>query len=316
MIETSSRLLALLSLLQTRRDWPGGALAERLGVSTRTVRRDVDRLRVLGYRIDAVMGPDGGYRLAAGSDLPPLLLDDEQAVALAVALQNAPASGADIAEAAERALLTVRQVMPSRLRHRIDGVRFTGGSAAVRVDPAVLETVSEHVRLRRTLRFDYGLGQRDAPPRRSEPHGLVARDGFWYLVAWDVDRDDWRIFRLDRLTPRIPPGPSFAPRPVPTGDVGTYLSARFKGSTGADRWPCVGRVELDLPLREVAPWVGDGEAASLSERTTLVTLGSWSWTGLLASVLRFDAPFRIVAPEELVSAAGELARRLVASHPA
>ncbi|MFJ3394708.1 helix-turn-helix transcriptional regulator [Leifsonia aquatica] len=186
----------------------------------------------------------------------------------------------------------------------------------MRVDPAVLETVSEHVRLHRTLRFDYGDGQGEAPPRRAEPHGLVTRDGFWYLVAWDVDRDDWRIFRLDRLTPRIPPGPSFAPRPVPTGDVDTFLSARFKGSTDADRWPCVGRVELDLPLRVVAPWVGDGEAAALSERTTLVTLGSWSWTGLLASVLRFDAPFRIVGPEELVSAADELARRLVASHTA
>lgn len=314
MIETSSRLLALLSLLQTRRDWAGRALAERLDVTTRTVRRDVDRLRELGYRIDAVMGPDGGYRLAAGSELPPLLLDDEQAVAIAVSLQNAPASGADIAEAAERALLTVRQVMPSRLRHRIDGVRFTGASPAVRVDPAVLETVSEHVRLHRTLRFDYGDGQRDAPPRRAEPHGLVARGGFWYLVAWDVDRDDWRTFRLDRLSPRIPSGPSFAPRAVPTGDIDTFLSARFKGSTEADRWPCVGRVEIDLPLREVAPWVGDGEAASLSDRTTLVTLGSWSWTGLLASVLRFDAPFRIVEPLELVAAAEELAARLAGSH--
>lgn len=316
MIETSSRLLALLSLLQTRRDWAGGALAGRLDVTTRTVRRDIDRLRELGYSIDSVMGPDGGYRLAAGSELPPLLLDDEQAVAIAVALQNAPASGADIADAAERALLTVRQVMPSRLRHRIDGVRFTGASTPVHVDPAVVETVSEHVRLHRTLRFDYGDGHRDGAARRAQPHGLVARGGFWYLVAWDADRDDWRIFRLDRLSPRTPSGPSFEPRTVPTGDVDTFLSARFKGSTDADRWPCVGRVEIDLSLREVVPWVGDGEAEALSERTSLVTLGSWSWTGLLASVLRFDCPFRIVGPDELVAAAEELASRLTASHPA
>ncbi|MFF2051092.1 helix-turn-helix transcriptional regulator [Leifsonia sp. NPDC058194] len=314
MIETSSRLLALLSLLQTRRDWPGGALAERLDVTSRTIRRDVDRLRELGYRIDAVKGPDGGYRLAAGSELPPLLLDDEQAVAIAVALQNAPASGADIADAAERALLTVRQVMPSRLRHRIDGVRFTGANAPVRVDPAVLEAVSEHVRLHRTLRFDYGAADHDAPARHAEPHGLVARDGRWYLVAWDVERGDWRVFRLDRLVPRIPSGPSFEPRAVPTGDVETFLSARFKGSTEADRWPCIGRFELDLPVREVTLWVGDGEVEALSDRSCRVTLGSWSWTGLLASILRFDAPFRIVEPPELVSAAEAMAARLAGAH--
>lgn len=313
----SSRLLALLSLLQARRDWPGAVLAERLAVTTRTVRRDVDRLRALGYRVEAVKGPDGGYRLAAGSELPPLLFDDEQAVALAVALQNAPATGVDIAEAAERALATVRQVLPSRLRHRVDGVRFTGAEKSVRVDPDVLEAVSEAVRLRKVLRFDYAAADRpdlsdrpDRPARRVEPHGLATRDGLWYLVAWDLDAGDWRVFRLDRMRPRIPTGPVFPPRELPAADVQTFLSARFKGSAAEDRWPCVGRVELALPAREVRPWVGDGEVEALGDDRSFLTVGSWSWTGVLASVVRFDAPFRVLGPEALVEAAAAVGARL------
>lgn len=164
-------MLALLSLLQSRRDWPGQVLARRLEVTPRTVRRDVDRLRELGYSITAVKGPDGGYRLAAGSELPPLLFDDEQAVAIAVALQSAPSTGVDLDEAAARALTTVRQVMPSRLRHRIDGIRFTDAGVSARVDPKVLETVSTAARNRQLLRFDYS-GNESRPPRRAEPHEI------------------------------------------------------------------------------------------------------------------------------------------------
>lgn len=346
----SSRMLTLLSLLQARRDWPGGALAGRLGVTTRTVRRDVDRLRELGYQISAVKGPDGGYRLAAGSELPPLLFDDEQAVALAVALQHAPSSGVDIDEAAARALATVRQVMPSRLRHRVDGVQFSRAGARagvgnrVLVDPGVLETVSEAVRLRRVLRFDYetraagepGAGTEPGPvsqtgavtgrgavsgtdvvrqttpgpARRAEPHGLVARTGLWYLVAYDLDRDDWRIFRLDRLAPRTPAGAVFAPRPVPTGDPVTFLAARAKGATEADLWPCVGQVEIDLPAAEVLPWARDWQVEPVSAQGCRVTAGSWSWHGLLADLLRLDAPFRVVGPTALADEAEAVAGRL------
>lgn len=309
MSATSSRLLALLSLLQARRDWPGAVLAERLGVTTRTVRRDVDRLRELGYRVDAAKGPDGGYRLAAGSELPPLLFDDEQAVALAVALQSAPATGVDIAEAAERALLTVRQVLPSRLRHRVDGVRFAGAAGGVRVDPGVLEAVSEAVRLHRVLRFGY-RDDDDRPPRRVEPHGLAARDGLWYLVAWDLGVGDWRVFRLDRMQPRVPTGPAFAPRELPAGDVQAFLSARFKGSVAEDRWPCIGRVEIALPAREVLPWAGDGAVEALTDDTSVLTVGSWSWAGVLASVVRFDAPFRVLGPAGLVEAAMAVGARV------
>jgi predicted DNA-binding transcriptional regulator YafY len=305
-------MLALLSLLQMPRDWPGRVLAERLEVSPRTVRRDVDRLRELGYRIGAIKGPDGGYRLAAGSELPPLLFDDDQAVAIAVALQTVPSSGIDIEEGAARALATVRQVMPSRLRHRVDGIRFTGAENATRVDPAVLEAASAAVRDRQVLRFDYGA-DRDRPARRTEPHAVVAREGRWYLLAWDLEAADWRTFRLDRMHPRIPAGPSFPPRPLPAADAETYLAAQAKGSATEDRWPCVGEVVIALPAREVAPWVEAGEWEERSDGSCRVTIGSWSWVGVLAAVTRFDAPFTVVGPAPLREAAGMLAGRFAAA---
>lgn len=312
MTGSSSRMLTLLSLLQTPRDWPGPELAERLAVTPRTVRRDVDRLRELGYRIAATKGPDGGYRLAAGSELPPLLFDDAQAMAVAVALQSAPSSGIEIDEGAARALATVRQVMPSRLRHRIDGIRFSGVANDVRVDPSVLSAVSSAVRDRLVLRFDYGRA--DRPPRRSEPHAVVAREGRWYLLAWDLDADDWRTFRLDRMTPRVPTGPLFTPRPLPAADAQTYLAARAKGSTSDDVWPCIGEVVIDLPAHEVAPWLDRHCGVEpIDDGSCRATIGSWSWVGVLASLLRFDAPFRVVGPDALRAAARTLTARLDAS---
>lgn len=313
MTGSPSRMLALLSLLQTRRDWPGQVLADRLDVTPRTVRRDVERLRDLGYRITAIKGPDGGYRLAAGSELPPLLFDDEQAVAIAVALQSVPTTGIDIDEGAARALATVRQVMPSRLRHRVDGIRFTGVENETRVDPAVLEAVSAAVRDRRVLRFDYG-DDPDRPARRTEPHAVVAREGRWYLLAWDLEADDWRTFRLDRMSPRIPTGPEFRPRPLPASDAETYLAARAKGSDADDRWPCVGELIIELPVRDVAPWIErDGTVEPIDDASCLVTVGSWSWVGILASIARFDAPFRVVGPPTLAEAASTLAARFAAA---
>ena len=310
---TTARLLSLLSLLQTRRDWPGALLAERLAVSDRTVRRDVDRLRELGYRVTAAMGPDGGYRLEAGSDLPPLLFDDEQAVALAVALRTAAASGADVGEAAERALATVRQLLPGRLRARVDTLRFDTVPAATagappRVDQPTLLALAAAVRAGEAVRFDYADG---AAVRRVEPHHVAARAGRWYLVGWDVDRADWRTFRVDRVALRTPGGPRFRRRELPDGvDVGSYLAARAKGSSGADAWPCVGRVVLALPAHEVAPYVGDGLVEPLGDTRCRLVLGSWSWTGLVAALTRFDADLEEVAPAELRAACAEVARRL------
>ncbi|WP_051393323.1 helix-turn-helix transcriptional regulator [Glycomyces arizonensis] len=315
MTRSPSRMLTLLSLLQTRRDWPGRVLAERLGISDRTLRRDVDHLRELGYRIRAVKGPDGGYRLEAGAELPPLLFDDDQAVAIALALGTAAGSGAADGESALRALKTVRRVMPSRLRHRIDGMAFTTlpTESAALVAPEVLVAVSAAVSAREVLRFDYlAVGRdRDAPEarRRAEPHHVVFSDGRWYLLAWDLDADDWRVYRMDRMRPRIPTGPRFTPREVPGGDVHDFLAGRFKGSGGGSAWPCTGEVVLELPAREAAPFVHDGVVEELAPDRCRLVLGAWSWTALAAAIGRFDAPVAEVAPRALADAFALLSRR-------
>ncbi|MDL5486033.1 helix-turn-helix transcriptional regulator [Microbacterium wangruii] len=327
MTTTTSRLLKLLSLLQSRRDWPGAVLADRLQISHRTVRRDIERLREMGYRIDATMGPDGGYRLDAGSELPPLLFDDDQVVALAVALQAATVAGAGIEEAALRALTTVRQVMPSRVRQRLDAIAFTtlprpGDGPAASVSPQVLIALSSAVRAHEVLRFDYASpgasGERAADaepsrPRRVEPHHLVTSQGRWYLVAWDLDVEDWRLFRADRITPRAPTRLAFAPREVPGGDAATFVAARFKGSTQGDAWPCVGTVVLHLPADAVLPFAGDGVVEELGPDRCRYTAGSWSWVALAASLGRFDADIEVVGPPELAEAFARLAGRFAAA---
>lgn len=318
---TSSRLLVLLSLLQSRRDWPGDVLAERLDVSTRTVRRDVERLRELGYRIATFKGPDGGYRLDAGADLPPLLFDDDQAVALALSLQLATTAGAGIGEAGLRALTTLRQVLPSRLRHRLDTLAIDSirppATDADEVDSTVLLTLAASVHAQEVLRFDYGApsGNDAAAPRRVEPHHVVTWRGRWYLVAWDLDRADWRTFRADRIRPRIPNGPRFTQRDLPGGDVTTFMVGRFRGNEGSTAWPCQGEAIIELPLAEVSPYIGDGIAEPVTELRTRVTLGSWSWPALVAALLRFNADFEILGPEELSGAAKATARRCAHSTP-
>ncbi|MEU8394449.1 WYL domain-containing protein [Nonomuraea sp. NPDC048892] len=336
MPKTSARLLALLSLLQTRRDWPGALLAERLDISPRTVRRDVDRLRELGYPIVAFKGPDGGYRLEAGTELPPLLFDDEQAVALTIALQLATGTGAGIEEAAARALHTIRQVMPARLRHRIDTFQVTAvdrptSRPDVQVDSGVLMTLSAAVHAREELRFDYTGAPPDAgaasragaasaggepgppepprPPRRAQPHHLVTWGGRWYLIAWDVDRADWRTFRADRITPRTPSGPRFTPRELPGGDVATYVTSKFRGSGGTGDWPCQGEVILGLPAAEVSRYIRDGLVEELGPGRCRLVMGSWSWPALVAAIGRFDADIEVVGPPELRDAFARLARR-------
>ncbi|MGC4889716.1 helix-turn-helix transcriptional regulator [Micromonospora sp. DT227] len=324
MSTTSARLLALLSLLQARRDWPGAVLAERLGVSARTVRRDVDRLRELGYPIAAAKGPDGGYRLGAGAALPPLLFDDEQAVALTVALQTAATTVTGIEESAARALTTVRQVMPARLRHRVDALRVvavekSGGAVRPRVEPGLLVTLSAAVHACEVLRFDYPAGPAaDAPhglppPRRVQPHHLVTWGGRWYLVAWDLDRDDWRTFRVDRISPRTPTGPRFTPRELPGGDVAAYVAGRFHGAGGPGDWPCRGEVILDLPARTVSTWTRDGLVEELGPDRCRLVLGGWSWPGLAALLGRYDADIEVVGPPELRDAFARLARRYAAA---
>ncbi|MET7293067.1 WYL domain-containing protein [Streptomyces griseoloalbus] len=323
MPKTSARLLSLLSLLQARRDWPGALLAERLDVSSRTVRRDVDRLRELGYPVVAFKGPDGGYRLDAGAQLPPLLFDDGQAVALAVALRTAATTGAGVRDDAARALATVRQVMPARLRRRIDMLQVTAVEPpAARPHPPVegtlLTTLSAAVHAREVLRFDYAPssppeagpeGPAAHAPRRVQPHHLVTWGGRWYLVAFDLDRADWRIFRADRITPRTPTGPRFTPRELPGGDVAAFVADRFRGGGGTGEWPCRGEVILDLPAAAVSRFAHDGVVEELGPDRCRLMLGSWSWPALAASVGRFDAGIEVVGPPELRDAFALLARR-------
>jgi predicted DNA-binding transcriptional regulator YafY len=221
MAATSSRTLRLLSLLQSRRHWAGTELADRLGVSVRTLRRDVDRLRELGYPVEAQRGVDGGYALAPGAALPPLVLDDDEAVALAVGLQaaaQAPVAG--MADSSVRALAKVVQVMPARLRRRVDALRTTTESAVWAgggpvVDPAVLTSVALACRDGERIAFGYRTGGGEPADRSVEPHRLVALGRRWYLVGFDLDRADWRSFRLDRLGIRKPAGARFTPRVAP-----------------------------------------------------------------------------------------------------
>ncbi|MFE9833305.1 helix-turn-helix transcriptional regulator [Streptomyces halstedii] len=311
MPKTSARLLALLSLLQARRDWPGALLAERLDVSPRTVRRDVDRLRELGYPVAAFKGPDGGYRLEAGTELPPLLFDDEQAVALALALQAVTTTGAGVEEAAARALTTLRQVMPARLRHRLDTLQVTAVDPATagrgeRVGGGTLMAIGAAVHAREVLRFDYTGSD---TPRRAEPHHLVTYAGRWYLVAWDLDREDWRTFRADRITPRVPTGPRFTPREVPGGEVAAFVAGRFQGAEAPGDWPCRGEVVLRTAAATVAPYVRDGLVEALGPDRCRLVLGAWSWTALAAGLGRFDADIEAVGPEDLREAFARLSRR-------
>lgn len=321
----TSRLLQLLSLLQARRDWPGPLLAARLEVTDRTVRRDVDRLRELGYHIRTTMGPDGGYRLGAGAELPPLLFDDDQTVAVALALQTAPASGVGIEEGAIRALTTIRQVMPARLRHRLDGLEVTaiadrpGAAGPAPVSTDVLVALADAVRAKEVLRFDYAPRVVDdeprpdpGPPRRVEPHHVVTSHGRWYLLGWDLDRKDWRLFSADRITPRIPTGPRFIPREVPGGDVHEFVSARFKGRD-VNAWPCVGTVVLHLPAADVLPFAGDGTVTPDGPDRCRLEAGSWSWGALAASFGRFEVPMEVVGPPDLAEAFAVLAERYAAT---
>ncbi|MEU5718080.1 WYL domain-containing protein [Streptomyces sp. NPDC020403] len=319
MHQTSARLLALLSLLQTTRHWSGDDLAGRLGVTSRTVRRDIDRLRALDYPITTVKGPAGGYRLEAGAHLPPLLFDDEQAVALAVALRTA-AVGTTVAEDASRALATLRQVMPPRLRHRIDLLHITAvpppaaAGDTPQVDAQVLMELSRAVHAHEELRFDYvpgpGTPTRADEARRVQPHHLVVRHHRWYLVAWDLHREDWRTFRADRVRPRVPTGPRFAPRDLPGGTVSAFVTSRFRGNDGTTTdWPCRGEVVLDRPAADVAPFAQDGIVVELGPRRCRLVLGSWSWAGLAAAIGRFDTDIEVIGPPELANAFGALAAR-------
>jgi predicted DNA-binding transcriptional regulator YafY len=252
MLETSARLLRLLSLLQSRRDWTSTELATRLGVTTRTIRSDMSRLRGLGYPVDARPGVAGGYRLGTGGGLPPLLLDDEEAVAVAIALRSAAGSLiAGIEETSVRALAKLQQVLPARLRRRVSAFQSYAlpvSSPGPRVDPDVLTAIAAACRDHELLRFDYTAHSGAVSLRSVEPYRLVNDRRRWYLLAWDTDRNSWRTFRADRIMPRIPTGPRFTPRALPPDqEVAAQVARRAAEAT----WQFRARVIVHAPAAHV-----------------------------------------------------------------
>ena len=316
MLETSARLLRLLSLLQARAEWSGPALAARLGVSTRTVRRDVDKLRSLDYPVEVDLGPTGGYRLGAGAALPPLLLDDAEAVAVALALQTAASGGAGVVglgEDALGALVKLERLLPDRLRRRVAAVGVST-VAPVRtgpvVDPAALLAVGSACRDRRVLEVDYTAADGTPTRRRVEPHDLVSWGRRWYLVAWDLGRDDWRTLRVDRCRPRVgpdglPTGPRFVPRPVPGGDPAAFVAARV-----TEVRPIHCRALVAAPADTVRDrlWTDPVELADLGDRTR-VHLAVDTLAMAVVVLTALDLDFVVESPAELAARAAGLGAR-------
>jgi predicted DNA-binding transcriptional regulator YafY len=231
---TAGRLLALLSLLQGRREWPGGVLSDRLGVSPRTVRRDVERLRTLGYPIRSTSGPAGGYSLSAGTAMPPLLLDDEEAIAVAIALRTAARSAVEgIEETALRALVKLEQVLPPQLRGRVQALsgatEVLRGPGGPTVEAAILTVLGSACRDEEMLRFGYRDRDGARSRRLVEPHALLAHGRRWYLLAFDPSRTGWRTFRVDRVEAPAAAGRRFTPRAIPGGDAAAYLTRALAG---------------------------------------------------------------------------------------
>ncbi|MBA9002360.1 helix-turn-helix transcriptional regulator [Thermomonospora cellulosilytica] len=313
MSETSVRLLRLLALLQSRPIWSGAELAERLGVTTRTVRNDIERLRIIGYRIDSTTGTAGGYRLGAGGVLPPLLLDDEEAVAVAIGLHAAMAGTVGgIEETALRALAKLQQMLPSRLRHRVASLRSATVAVTGRgptVDAETLTRIAAAVRDRERLRFDYRSHDGTTGRREVEPHRLVFTGYRWYLLAWDGARDDWRTFRADRIDLRTPNGPRFTPRPVPDDPVAHVLRG-----TASTAWRHPARVRLHVPYEDMAARLppAAGLLTPDGEHTILET-GSDSLDNQAAFLGSLGVPFTVLDPPELRAHLRVLAARYAAA---
>jgi predicted DNA-binding transcriptional regulator YafY len=310
--ETSSRLLALLSLLQARRDWPGGVLADRLEVSRRTIRRDVERLRGLGYPVESLTGPAGGYRLRAGTAMPPLLLDDEEAIAIAVGLRTAArASVRGIEETSVRALVKLEQVLPAHLRRRVRALgsaTMTLPAGGPTVDPQCLTVLAAACRDAERVRFAYRGRDGVASRRQVEPHSLVNLGRRWYLVAWDGGRRAWRTFRVDRLTAPASTGARFAPRDLPAEDAAAYVAQSL--SAAPSRYEA--RVTLHAPadtIRADAPshW---GTIEPIDDTTCEYRTGDDDLDWLALRVAMFGVDFDVHEPPELSEHLLILARRL------
>lgn len=315
MANTSSRTLRLLSLLQTHRHWPGTELADRLEVSVRTLRRDVDRLRELGYPVQAQPGVDGGYQLAPGAALPPLVLDDEEAVALVVALLAAtrdPVTGT--AESSVRALAKVAGVMPKRLRRRVEALRASTdagewGRPGPTIDPTVLTTVAQSCRDSERLEFDYTAADGTALRRSVEPVRLVSLGRRWYLVAHDLDRADWRTFRLDRLSGPRTTGARFAPRRLPAADAAEFVRERM----GALPRGHVVTASVRAHPEQVRAKIGNWAVVEKGDEWCRVRIDTESLEWAAFALGSVGADFVAEGPPEFVALVGDWAARFAAA---
>lgn len=315
MANTTIRALKLLSLLQARRTWTGQDLMDRMEISERTLRRDIGRLRELGYQVRAITGPTGGYQLEAGADLPPLLLDDEEAVAIAMGLITA-AGGTikGIEETSVRALAKLETVLPPRIRRRVQLLQSAVVPmihAWVTVDPDILTTVATACRDRERLRFSYRSGEGIVSERHVEPHQLVTISSRWYLLAYDRDREDWRTFRLDRIENPFITRLGFEPRAIPGGNAAEYVQRSLR--TRPMRYQVV--AILHAPAEEIAPKLreGEGEVESIgTDRCLLRTQGDHlEW--LAFTIIWFNVGFEVHEPPELIEYLRTLSSRLTSS---
>ena len=317
-VDVTSRMLRLLTLLQAHRQWSGTQLADRLDVSPRTLRRDIDRLRGLGYTVHAQRGVDGGYQLESGSALPPLLFDDQEAVAIAVGLRTAAVGSLDgIEEVSVQALAKLERVLPARLRSRISAfgshtVPMAGPGPTV--DPAVLTVITQACRDQERLRFGYVARDGNEAERRVEPYRLVVAGRRWYLLAWDLDRDDWRTFRVDRANGVTSTGWRFEARTLPDDDVAAYVARAL--SSAPARYEAL--VTLHVGADDIADRLRhmDGTVEAVDEHTCLLrTKSDWlEW--LAASITLLGVDFEVSEPPELVDHIRRLSTRLSAAVPA
>lgn len=310
MANTSSRTLRLLSLLQARRYWPGPVLAERLGVSARTLRRDVDRLRELGYPVDANPGVDGGYALAPGAVLPPLVVDDDEAMALAVAVQSQLGNGEGGA-AGLRALTKIIQVMPRRLRARLNAVGLSttpGQGVDTPVDHAVLLTLALGCRDSERVRLDYRSANASQSSRLVEPFQLVPLGRRWYFVAYDIDRRDWRTFRIDRIITAEGAGTPFAPRQPPFDDVAAYVRSNVSGGSAGGAYQVA--VVIEASAETVSGFVGRwAEVRPRTSQSCTMLMETDSLEGPLFTLGALGADFTVINPPELTALAADWAAR-------
>jgi len=315
MIQTSARLLRLMSLLQSRRHWTGADLAATLGVTERSVRRDVDRLRGLGYPVHAASGVGGGYRLGAGKELPPLPLEDDEAVALAVGLRAAATGPVQGVEAASlRALVKLEQVLPARLRRRVNALQAVSvrlGDPGPPVDAETLTALASACRDQVVVRFDYRSHDGETSARLVEPYRLVHGSFRWYLLAFDREREAWRTFRVDRVGSRPRPAQPFAPRPLPDDDVAAYVTRAVAATTRRYH----AHVTLHAPASLVEGrmrWI-DGRVEPLDGDRSSLRLAAGSLAELAFRLCFLELDFELHEPDELADYLRQLSRRLARS---